>query len=90
MDMMQSLLKNKPSLTSIIKKQKSLSLIAGAIIKHGGGKAFYAPQPDFIQMPEKADFKGTKDSTPEQSLITARCYMSFVTGQVTRRGLIVN
>lgn len=40
---------------------------SGAIIKHGGGKAFYAPQPDFIQMPEKADFKGTKDSTPEQS-----------------------
>ena len=33
---------------------------SGAIIKHGGGKAFYAPEPDFIQMPEKADFTGTK------------------------------
>ena len=49
------------------KETEKLVTDSGAIIKHGGGKAFYAPEPDFIQMPEKTDFTGTKDSTPEQS-----------------------
>lgn len=29
----------------------------GATFRHGGGRAFYAPGPDFIQLPELADFR---------------------------------
>jgi len=38
----------------------------GATIQHGGGKAFFSPATDYIQMPHKADFTGTKTSTPEE------------------------
>lgn len=62
---------------------------SGAIIKHGGNKAFYAPEPDFIQMPEKTDFKGTKDSTPEQSyygtLLHELCHWSGHNSRLDRK-----
>ena len=32
-----------------------------AIIKHGGDKAFYAPSVDFIQLPNKTDFRSNSD-----------------------------
>ena len=35
---------------------EALAADTGAIIKHGGDKAFYSPSNDFIQMPNKGDF----------------------------------
>ena len=34
---------------------------SGANIQHGGGKAFYMPSADFIQLPNKTDFKTEAD-----------------------------
>jgi len=42
----------------------------GAVVKHGGGQAYYRPATDHIQMPAKADFQGTDTSTAEE------CYYS--------------
>ena len=39
----------------------------GADVRHGGGQAFYRPAGDYIQMPNKADFVGTKTSTAEEA-----------------------
>jgi antirestriction protein ArdC len=36
---------------------ESLAAASGAVINHGGDKAFYSPSQDFIQMPNKTDFK---------------------------------
>jgi len=33
----------------------------GATIKHGGGRAFYQPREDFIQLPDRDAFKSTED-----------------------------
>lgn len=35
----------------------ALATRAGAIVRHGGNRAFYSPSDDFIQMPSAADFK---------------------------------
>jgi antirestriction protein ArdC len=35
---------------------EALATDSGAVIKHGGDKAFYSPSNDFIQMPHKTDF----------------------------------
>lgn len=35
---------------------EALATDSGAVIKHGGDKAFYSPSEDFIQMPHKTDF----------------------------------
>jgi antirestriction protein ArdC len=35
---------------------EALATDSGAVIKHGGDKAFYSPSDDFIQMPNKCDF----------------------------------
>ena len=42
----------------------------GAVVKHGGGQAYYRPATDHIQMPAKADFQGTDTSSAEE------CYYS--------------
>jgi antirestriction protein ArdC len=39
----------------------------GADIRHGGGRAFYSPASDHIQMPNKADFQGTATSTADEA-----------------------
>lgn len=39
----------------------------GASVRHGGDRAFYAPAPDFIQMPERAAFHGTATSSAADS-----------------------
>jgi len=41
---------------------------AGATVMQGGGRAFYTPQGDFIQMPQRGQFVGTDTST------AAECY----------------
>lgn len=64
---------------------EKLIAATGADIKHGGNRAFYAPQPDFIQMPEKSAFKGTKDSTPEQSYYSTMLHeLTHWTGHSSR------
>ena len=35
---------------------ESLAVASGAVIQHGGDKAFFSPSQDFIQMPHKLDF----------------------------------
>jgi len=35
---------------------EALATDSGAVIKHGGDRAFYSPSDDFIQMPHKTDF----------------------------------
>jgi len=39
----------------------------GAVIKHGGASAHYAPGPDHIAMPAKEDYTGTDTSTAEEA-----------------------
>lgn len=39
----------------------------GAIVKHGGGRAFYRPSDDIIQMPERERFLGSDTSTPTEA-----------------------
>ena len=38
----------------------------GAKIRHGGGRAFFSPSQDLIQMPDRARFTGTATSTPTE------------------------
>ena len=38
----------------------------GAIVRHGGDRAFYRPSADQIQLPEREAFKGTETSTPAE------------------------
>lgn len=49
------------------KRVDNLVMNSQAKIKHGGDKAFYSPSHDFIQMPNKQDFKGTNTSTSKES-----------------------
>jgi antirestriction protein ArdC len=39
----------------------------GAIVRHGGTRAFYRPSDDIIQMPERERFLGTETSTATES-----------------------
>tara|TARA_R110002020_G_scaffold332157_2_gene547552 strand:+ start:2195 stop:3082 length:888 start_codon:yes stop_codon:yes gene_type:complete len=48
-------------------KAETLVNNSQAVIKHGGSKAFYSPKFDFIQMPDKQDFKGTDTTSAEES-----------------------
>ncbi len=50
---------------------------AGVNIAHGGDRAFYAPGPDRVQMPTKADFVGTDTSTASET------YYSTLAHEVT-------
>ena len=49
------------------KAAESLVKDTGATIKHGGNRAFYVSNHDYIQMPYFTDFKGTDSTTAEQS-----------------------
>ena len=48
-------------------KAETLVNNSQAIVKHGGDKAFYSPKLDFIQMPNKEDFKGTETTNAKQA-----------------------
>lgn len=45
----------------------NLVAATGAVIKHGGASAYYAPGPDYIQIPHKEDWTGSKTSTAEEA-----------------------
>ena len=38
-----------------------------AVIKHGGGRACYHVRDDYIEMPDRNRFIGSKTSTPEEA-----------------------
>jgi antirestriction protein ArdC len=39
----------------------------GAIVRHGGDRAFYTPSADFIRMPERRQFVGSSTSSPAEA-----------------------
>ena len=46
----------------------------GATIHHGGGRAFYRPSTDSIQLPPREAFIGTPTSTPAESYYSTLCH----------------
>jgi antirestriction protein ArdC len=46
----------------------------GAVINHGGGRAFYRPSTDSIQLPPRESFVGTATSTPAESYYSTLCH----------------
>lgn len=58
---------------------------SGADIRHGGDRAYYAPSSDYIQLPHKADFYGSKHSSPTEAYYsTALHELTHWTGHKTR------
>ena len=63
----------------------ALIAATGAVVKHGGDKAFYVPSEDFIQMPVLEDFTGTKTSTDRQAYYSTYFHeLGHWTGHKTR------
>jgi antirestriction protein ArdC len=58
----------------------------GADIRHGGGRAFYTPTQDFIQLPERADFIGDEIEATENYYATALHELIHWTGHDNRTG----
>jgi antirestriction protein ArdC len=46
----------------------------GASIHHGGGRAYYRPSTDSIQLPPREAFIGTPTSTPAESYYSTLCH----------------
>lgn len=42
---------------------EAFAAATGAVIRHGGERAFYSPAGDFVQMPHKSDFAGSQTRT---------------------------
>jgi len=63
----------------------------GADVRHGGGRAFYRPSQDYIQMPPMAAFTGTDTSTATEAYYSTlgheHCHW---TGQASRLGRDLN
>lgn len=56
-----------------------------AIIKHGGNRAFYTSQSDFIQMPHKTDFKDVDGSNAMQNYYSTLLHeLTHWTGHTSR------
>lgn len=56
----------------------------GAVINHGGDRAFYTPSRDFIQMPERAQFKGDTDIATQGYYATLLHELTHWTGHKSR------
>ena len=52
---------------SPIEKAEAFVAATGAAISHGGGRAFYRPSTDSIQLPPREAFIGTATSTPTEA-----------------------
>lgn len=50
-----------------IEQAEAFVAASNAIVRHGGGRAYYNPNQDFIQMPERERFLGTDTSTPTEA-----------------------
>jgi antirestriction protein ArdC len=53
--------------TTVIERAECFVQATQANVQHGGGSAYYRPQTDTIQMPERNLFIGTKSSTPTEA-----------------------
>src|ERR1700734_1684178 len=56
--------------------ERAVAFVAatGASISHGGGRAFYRPSTDSIQLPLREAFTGTATSTPAESFYSTLCH----------------
>jgi antirestriction protein ArdC len=57
-----------------IQQAKSFVAATGAIIHHGGGRAYYRPSTDSIHLPPREAFIGTPRSTPAESYYSTLCH----------------
>jgi antirestriction protein ArdC len=61
---------------------EALATDSGAVIKHGGDKAFYSPRNDFIQMPNKCDF--TNEAAYYATLLHEMAHWSGASNRLER------
>jgi antirestriction protein ArdC len=61
---------------------EALATDSGAVIKHGGDKAFYSPSADFIQMPHKTDF--TNEAAYYATLLHEMAHWSGASNRLDR------
>ena len=59
--------KELPNLADRLEEVEAFIMATKADIRHGGGRAFYRPADDIIQMPERAAFFGTDTSTATEA-----------------------
>ena len=57
-----------------IEQAEAFVAATGASIHHGGGRAFYRPSTDSIQLPPREAFIGTLTSTPAESYYSTLCH----------------
>jgi antirestriction protein ArdC len=57
-----------------IKQAEAFVAATGAAIHHGGGRAYYRPSTDSIQLPPRDAFIGTPTSTPAESYYSTLCH----------------
>ena len=58
-----------PAINSVehVERAERVATNSGAIIRHGGDRAFYRPSTDHVQMPDKCQFVGTSTSSSTAS-----------------------
>lgn len=59
----------EPVINSVehIERAERVATNSGAIIRHGGDRAFYMPSSDYVQMPDKCQFTGTATRSATES-----------------------
>jgi antirestriction protein ArdC len=57
-----------------IEQAEAFVAATGAAISHGGGRAFYRPSTDSIQLPPRESFVGTATSTPAEGYYSTLCH----------------
>jgi antirestriction protein ArdC len=57
-----------------IEQAEAFVAATGASINHGGGRAYYRPSTDSIQLPPREAFIGTPTSTPAESYYSTVCH----------------
>src|ERR1019366_1570514 len=57
-----------------IEQAEAFVAATGASIRHGGGRAYYRPATDSIQLPPREAFIGTPTSTPAESYYSTLCH----------------
>jgi antirestriction protein ArdC len=68
-----------------IEQAEAFVAATGAAISHGGGRAFYRPSTDSIQLPPREAFTGTATSTPAESFYSTLCHeLTHWTSAATR------
>jgi antirestriction protein ArdC len=56
-----------PVIIAPIERAEAFVAATGAVINHGGARAFYRPSTDSIQLPPRAAFAGTPTSAPAEA-----------------------